>query len=38
MMEKVAEKIKPTLPYGKIQEVLLNELEVLSNENLLNNK
>jgi len=38
MMKKVAEKITSSLPYGKIQEVLLNELEVLSNENLLNNK
>jgi len=38
MMEKLAEKIQPTLPYGKIQEVLLNELEVMSNESLLNHK
>ncbi|MGM0396726.1 MAG: hydroxyethylthiazole kinase [Bacillota bacterium] len=34
MMATAAEKIRPNLPYGKIQEILLNELEVLSNENL----
>ncbi len=38
MMARAAEKIHSDFPYGKIQETLLNELEVLSNENLSDHK
>ena len=38
LMAKTAERIPPELSYGRIQEILLTELEVLANENLSNHK
>jgi len=38
MMSKIAGKIPPELPYGRIQENLLTELEVFMNENLSDHK